>query len=294
MTEVGKQKSEIDWKSTLGEGYKLPVLIGAVIILLFSTILLASMFLGIDAATGSIIFSLGLLAGLSPCLFPVLPSYLAYLANTNSNITKGIITSIAVTLGIMTVFVFFGIVIKFISNQVLFFFSNNFRQFQLLTGALLIVLGFALVLKLSVNIGGRLSEFSGSSQQWLQKFENPYISSYLIGVFFAVIAAPCAIIYFLTLFSIVAFETTLNVIIFMLIFSLGAGIPFFLIGVAVPIFQGVLNRGAISTKSISNLAYQINQVLPRLAGVLIIVMGGILINDSDLVHRALADYGIFI
>jgi len=294
MTEVEKQKSKINWKSTLENEYKVPILIGAGIILLFSSITIVSKILGLDAAISSIIFSLGLLAGLSPCLFPVLPSYLAYLANTNSSITKGIITSFAVTLGIMTVFVFFGIVIRYISNQLLLFFSNNFRQFQLLTGALLIILGITLVLKLSINIGGRLSEFSGSSQQWLQKFENPYISSYLIGVFFAVIAAPCAIIYFLTLFSIIAFETPLNVVLFMLIFSIGAGIPFFLIGVAVPIFQGALNHGAISAKSMSNWAYQINQVLPRLAGVLIIIMGGILINDSDLVHRTLADYGILI
>ena len=56
------------------------------------------------------VFSLGLTASFSPCLFPVLPAFVAFLSQSDRHWGKSVITGALVTLGIMTVFVALGLV----------------------------------------------------------------------------------------------------------------------------------------------------------------------------------------
>ena len=240
----------------------------------------------VDVTTITIIFNLGLLAGLSPCLFPVLPSYVAFLSNTRVSVFKGFLTSLLVLLGIMTMFISLGLITNLVTSQLIGFFGDNFRSFQLLPGVLLLFLGFVLVVKLNVSFT-QLSIFSGGSQEKIQKFKNPYLSSYLIGVFFAVIAAPCAIIYFLTLFTIVIGESLSSMAFLMVIFSFGAGIPFFSIGTLLPFIQNMLDQQSpkVKVSQITHYAHKINQTLPLLSGVLIFLVGLFLINESEFIQR---------
>jgi cytochrome c-type biogenesis protein len=239
----------------------------------------------VEITTLTIIFNLGLLAGISPCLFPVLPSYIAFLANTKTSVFKGFITSILVILGIMSLFMIMGLVTNVISSQILAFFSDNFRTFQLLQGLLLLILGSALVMNFKFFLN-KVNIVSGFSQERIQSLKNPYVSSYFIGVFFAAIAAPCALIYFLTLFTIVAGESLANVFFLMIIFSFGAGIPFFIIGTGIPIIQDVFNQdGSVISSKLPKIANTLNNALPKLSGVLILLVGLFLINDSRFFQR---------
>ncbi|MHA2365965.1 MAG: cytochrome c biogenesis CcdA family protein [Candidatus Hodarchaeales archaeon] len=242
-------------------------------------------------ATSSIIFNLGLLASLAPCLFPVLPSYTAYItqtSRTNNSIFKGFISSVLVVLGIMTVFITLGLITSIITSEFLDFFSDNYRKFSFLQGILLIIVGGILIFRISIGFN-RLTELSGSSQELMQNFKNPYLVSYFIGLFFALLAAPCALIYFLTLFLIVAGETISNTIFYMIIFSLGASFPFTLVGTIFPLIKNKFEGFGDSFKSsvLSKRANDLNTILPRIVGLLIIIVGIILINDSQLIQRSL-------
>ena len=218
-----------------------------------------------------LIFNLGLSTGQSLCLLPLIPLYIAYFANKERHVGKGFLTSILVLLGIMSVVMIFGIITNVITIELLRFLSNNFRQFQLLLGILFVLLGGLLLANISLNLD-RLELLSDSSKQRLQRFQNPYISSYLIGVFYGVIVIPCALISFLTINTIVAAEIPLNALFLVIIFFIGISLPFFLI---VNVFFALIYVLTYPPDSVR--ATQINQYLPRVAGGLVIVMGIFLI-----------------
>lgn len=240
----------------------------------------------LEISTISLIFSLGIFTSLSPCLFPILPSYVGYLVHSDHKIAKGLLTSVLVLAGIMTVFMIAGVITIFITKEILGFFQDNFFQFAALQGVLLVFFGLLLILGFSLNID-RIYTISGLSQEKIQRIENPYTTSYLIGLGFAIFAAPCALIYFITVFVIAAGETIINSAILMLAFSLGAGVPFFIIGVIIPLLKQFSNDLTISTASMSKRANQFNIIFPRIAGILIFFVGLVLIIDPVLFQRFL-------
>ncbi len=221
---------------------------------------------------------LGLTVSFAPCMFPILPSFVAFIArsgNSDSNgtvyteqniqIPKQLIASLLVTLGIMTVFIIMGILI----NTVLFdFFNNNYREFRFYQGVLLVVLGLFLSLQISVGTL-QFSNLSGKISTKLQNLNNPWLTSYFIGLFFALLGAPCGIVAFGTVFLIVSTKTTLEIIILMVVFSIGAGIPFFVISGILPSFQTTLKKDAWTIRNLS-----------RIAGIIVIITGSYLIIDA--------------
>lgn len=148
---------------------------------------------------------------------------------------NGILAGALTTLGIMTVFVTIGLFINSIGGRLLDVFGGeNYIFFQFWEGVLLVILGGFIALKL--NIGSKyFDKMSSKVQIYIQKFENPFVLSYLIGLFFAILAAPCAFIVFGTLISYVILNPGIgNAITLNLVFSLGAGIPFLVMGLLIP------------------------------------------------------------
>lgn len=228
-------------------------------------------------------FVFGLSASFYPCLFPVLPSYIAFVSSdtTETDVKNGLISSILVTLGIMTVFVLSGLIVNTILTSLIVYLGNNYKLFRSLQGLLLIILGLLLILGISVNIT-RLWEASAFSNSFISKFKNPWLVAYLIGFFFSLLAAPCAIIIFLTIFTLIAGQGPIVTILMMILFSIGAGIPFVIIGVIVPILKQGFEEKFITSKNVVEGANKLNRYLPYFTGSILVLIGIALIVGFDL------------
>ena len=222
-------------------------------------------------------FLLGLSASFAPCLFPVLPTFMAYLIKDNegdentSSALRGTLAALSVVLGIMTVFFILNLILSVLGNQLNLYLSSHYLQFRFIQGAILVILGILLAMKLDFNFGF-LSKFTTKSNEIITSGSNPYIQSFLIGLFFAVLAAPCAFIVFFTYFSyIIANPGFLNAILLTLAFSFGAGIPFFILGGLVP----ELKSTVLDHKTL------IFKYLPIITGLIIAIVGVYLMLDAQ-------------
>ena len=220
------------------------------------------------ALTGIILanaFLLGLIASFQPCLFPILPTFVSYLTKGEKKI-NGLIASLLVTTGIMIVFTS----LAFLSQGIIIYFARNYLLFRTLQGILLIVLSIILILGASIRIP-LLDRLGSVANDVIDKIENPYLVSLLIGLLFTLFAAPCAIILFATAFVMTAGQSVLNIILIMGLFSLGAGAPFFIVGGVVP---------TMKNKIIAN-SQKIQRSISIIAGVIILLVGIYLTLDGQ-------------
>ncbi len=215
-------------------------------------------------------FTLGLATSFSPCLFPVLPSFLAFLTGTETSRKNGFISSILVTLGVLIVFVFMGILLQGFRNLFFDFFNPNYVKFRFAEGVVLVVLGMLYAGKKYIG-GGVFSRFSDWTVNIITSTENPWLGSFLIGLFFAVLAAPCALILFITVFTLIINSATVfNGILISTAFAIGTGIPFVLMGAVIP----SIKENILANKE------KIFKYLPIITGLIIVAVGTFLIYDA--------------
>lgn len=211
---------------------------------------------------------LGLAATFSPCLLPLIPSFIAFVTDKNKNLVVSTISALLVMLGIMTVFVTLGIVIS--SSNIRFFLASNYLLFRTLQGALLIVLGILMLIAYTPN-SGILYKMNSFADSVIQRIDNPYLFAYVIGLFFTLLAAPCAILIFGTVITYTATEPISGAILIMVLFSVGAGIPFLIIAILVP----------SARDSILDRYTSIHKYLSVTAGLIILILGSLLVLDGQ-------------
>ena len=93
-----------------------------------------------EFANLSLVFSAGLLAVLSPCSLPMLPSFVAYYMNADgmeSNVISAIAFGLMTVLGFLSIFVFIGILPSFAINTI----SRRINLLAPFIGVILILLG---------------------------------------------------------------------------------------------------------------------------------------------------------
>lgn len=220
-------------------------------------------------------FLLGMAASFQPCLFPILPTFVAHLTGENSKKINGIVASLLVTLGIMIVFT----TLTLLSQNILLYFANNYLLFRTIQGVLLIILAVLLIIGTTVHFTV-LDRMSSAAGDLVDRIENPYLVSLVIGLLFTLLAAPCAIIIFGTAFTLIANATIIESILVMLVFSVGAGVPFFIIGGVVPSMK----------ESIIQNRQKIQRIITVTSGVLIFFVGVYLTMDGT---RTLPTWLIF-
>lgn len=213
------------------------------------------------------VFSLGLTASFSPCIFPILPSFIAFLTQSENNWWKSAIAGVLVTMGILTVFAILGLAF----SQLIGFLSIYYNFFRQIQGFFLIILGVFLIRNISFNFSF-LNQLNNHAHQVMNPHNlNHWLSAYMLGLFFAFLAAPCAAVAFITLFTILITESPLSSIVLMLIFSLGAGIPFVLMGILIPVFKGSFRKDY----------QQIQLYIPKIAGIVVVFVGILLILEAN-------------
>lgn len=177
---------------------------------------------------------IGLLSAFSPCLFPLLPSYVALTLRSNQSRTTTFFSSFALIGGILTVFFSLGLVANLIGQ----FLLRNYSLFARIQGGLLIVAG--LIMIKTPNFIYRISLPDSIENKLFNSDEdhNPLLFSYLVGLLFTIIAAPCASGYFLVAWTSLIGQNLINQFLLVIAFSLGAGFPFVLMSILTPELKG--------------------------------------------------------
>ncbi|OLO26128.1 cytochrome c biogenesis protein CcdA [Alkalihalophilus pseudofirmus] len=176
-------------------------------------------------------FTAGMLSFFSPCVFPLIPAYIATLTgstitNNKVNVMKKtvIIRSISFIIGFSFVFIMLGASASFIGQ---FFFENR-NLVEKISGLLIIVFGLQMAGLLQLKFLMREKKVQvNSSQSGVGK-------SLLIGIAFAFGWTPCVGIVLSSILLLAASVDTMSSGMLLLsLYSLGLAIPFFVVSLIV-------------------------------------------------------------
>lgn len=182
----------------------------------------------------TLFLSFGLLSSFSPCLFPLLPSYVATAVRAKQSKKQAFISSLFLILGILIVFFLIGMFSKFIGD----FLLQNLPLFSRIQGGLLIIAGLIMLKPPGFIYNIRLPDKIQQAIYNEESAKNMYIFSFGLGLVYTIIAAPCAAGYFLVVWFMLAKFLLLEQLILVAAFSLGAGLPFIIMSLYLPQLSG--------------------------------------------------------
>ena len=185
----------------------------------------------------SILFALtaGLISFLSPCVLPLIPSYIAFISGISieelsheTNLTKVrksvIINSLMFILGFSILFIALGASVTFFGK----FLSRNIRWFEIIGGSLVIILGlhFAGVFKI-----GFLNK---EKKIHLKSKPVGLVGTMLVGMAFGAGWTPCVGPILAAILTMAAStQDIMKGVVLLIAYSIGLGIPFFISGLLI-------------------------------------------------------------
>ena len=217
-------------------------------------------------------FIAGLLSFVSPCVLPLVPPYLSFLAGVSiqqltgdDDKVEGVAarvfqTSLAFVFGFSTVFVALGASASWIGDAV----STHFSTLNYIAGALILMLGIHYVGLVRIPILSREARFQTAARPM------GFLGAYLVGLAFAFGWTPCvgpvlaAILLYAGSEADVARGATL-----LFVYSLGIGLPFLLVSLFAGPFVRLMQR----------YRHHIGKV-EKLIGVLLIITGILFLTNS--------------
>lgn len=209
---------------------------------------------------------IGLLSSFSPCLFPLLPSYLATQVKMKQSKMTSLLSSLALILGIVVVFFSIG----FIANKFEQALIQNYFIFARIQAVILIIAGLILIKTPSfmykIRLPSKLENFIYSENA--QK--NSILFSFILGLVYTIIAAPCAGALFLGVWSQLIGQTIIDQFLLVLFFALGAGLPFLAMSLFIE---------DITPKTIGRI-HSTSSKISIILGIIFIMVGILLIFDS--------------
>jgi len=218
-----------------------------------------------------IAFAAGLLSFLSPCVLPLVPSYVAFITglsfeeltheHSKQKLRRIILShSLLFILGFSVLFTALGA-----SASLLGQFLSEYRDAIRIIGGVLIIL-FGLFISGIFS----LSFLQQEKKFHLQHKPIGYIGTFFVGVTFAAGWTPCVgpILSSILLYASTA-ENMLSGIFLLLAYSLGLGLPFFACSLALNTFLAAFQR-----------ARRYIGVFTKIGGVLLILVGILLLTNS--------------
>lgn len=188
----------------------------------------------------SLLFSFvaGLVSFLSPCVLPIIPGFLAYLAGSSLGTAEAkrkdiFLNSLFFVLGFSAIFSLLGVLL----NSVLGSFAHDVQTWlSRIGGALIIFFGLTLTGLIDIPFLQREYKFSVG-----KRFSSRYLTSFLFGAAFAAGWTPCV---GAVLGGILGLAASAPVSAFSLLFvySLGLGVPFLVVGLFVTQASAVISR----------------------------------------------------
>jgi cytochrome c-type biogenesis protein len=189
-------------------------------------------------------FIAGLLSFLSPCVFPLIPSYITYITGlsfadlqaehpSNKIRRQIIIHSLLFIAGFTCVFVLLGASATFVGG----FLQEHMKIIRRVGGVLIILFGIHLTGLVPIQF------LLGEKRVTIHSKPAGYVGSFLIGVAFSAGWTPCIGPILASILMVAATEATVyHGIILLLAYSMGLAIPFFLAALAMHQFLIVFNR----------------------------------------------------
>ena len=213
--------------------------------------------------------SAGIISFLSPCILPVIPSYLAFITGISleelsqqeslRKVRKKVITnSLMFILGFSIIFITLGASATIIGK----FLYNNIRWFEIIGGVLVIILG--------LHFAGifRLKFLDREKKIHLKKKPLGYLGTCLVGMAFGAGWTPCVGPILGAILAMAATtQDVLKGIILLAFYSAGLGLPFFLSAI-------ILHKFFEYFKTIRKYF----KVISIVGGVLLIIVGILLIS----------------
>ena len=229
-------------------------------------------------------FSAGLLSFVSPCVLPLVSSYVSYItglsieqltdASERSRFRKAIIiNSLLFIAGFSSVFVAFGASASFL-GQVLFAYQEHLRRFG---GIVVILFGLYLLGILNLNF---------LKMEHRYQFRNRpagLLGSFLIGIAFAAGWTPCVgpVLGTILLYASTT-ESMMSGVVLLTFYSLGLALPLFLTALGVDRFLSYF-------KEVRSYLWGVSTV----SGVLLIIVGVMIYGNSlTMITSFLERYGI--
>ncbi len=218
-----------------------------------------------------IAFSAGFISFVSPCVLPLIPSYITYITGVSfKELTdvetrgklrwKTIFHSLFFIMGFSTVFILMGASASYLGQLLI-----DYQDWIMKGGGVLIII-------LGIHFTGVISlPFLQMERRFeLRKKPLGYVGSFLVGIVFAAGWTPCVgpILSTILLYASTSKSFTTGVVL-LGFYSLGLGIPFFLASLAFNSFLSAFER-----------VKQYMRIITVVSGVFMIGVGILLLTDS--------------
>lgn len=235
--------------------------------------------------TGSLLFGAflgGLVSFLAPCVLPIIPGFLAYLAGTTTeeaqrNLSAGrqvFINSIFFVLGFGVIFALLGVLLNTLLTNIAYDIQTWLSR---IGGVIIIFFGLYLVGLIRVPLLEKEYKFGVKT-----KFKSRYLTSFLFGLAFAAGWTPCVGPALGVILGLAATEPG-SAFILLLTYALGLGIPFLIVGAFTGQAIEFINRHAVGLKYL-NIVFG---VILLALGVLIFTQKLALIANFSLLNQIL-------
>ncbi len=173
------------------------------------------------------VFFAGLLSFVSPCILPLIPGFLGYLAgispnsNTKSDRLYLFINTVFYVLGFTFIFAIVGVLLNAFLTTIAYDAQTWFARI----GGVIIIL-FGLYLLSNYRPKFLQKEYKITPKK---RYKSNYLTSFVFGAAFALGWSPCVGIILASVLTIAATQPGLSFIL-LLAYALGLGIPFLLVG----------------------------------------------------------------
>jgi cytochrome c-type biogenesis protein len=217
-----------------------------------------------------IAFSAGLLSFVSPCVLPLVPSYITYITGVSfKDLSEGESTrrlrwltvshSLLFISGFSLIFVLMGASASYL-GQVLVQYQSWIMK---VGGVLIIILGIHFTGLISIPFLQMERRFE------LKKKPFGYVGSFLVGVVFAAGWTPCVgpILSTILLYASTT-KSFMTGVVLLAFYSLGLGVPFFIASLAINSFLSAFNK-----------IKRYLRVVTIVSGVFLIIIGILLLTD---------------
>jgi len=219
-----------------------------------------------------LVFVEGFLAFVSPCVLPIVPIYLIYLAGKKGQEDRKtlIVNTLCFILGFTIIFVAMGATASGIGSLLV----SHRLLVQQISGIIIIVFGLHYMGILKIG-------FLNTDKRFSAKLDNlTALSSVVFGMAFSLGWTPCIGPFLGAALTKAASQSTIaEGMLLLLIFSLGLGVPFFLAAVAMEKLKSVFDFMKKHMKTISFIA-----------GILLIAVGAAFLFDFFGYWAALFDF----
>ncbi len=197
----------------------------------------------LDVGYGAALLA-GFLSFVSPCVLPIVPPYLAYLAGVSftelqdskvapETARRVFLSSVFFVLGFTTVFVALGATASVIGQTI----AEYFGILSVIAGVLIILMGLHFMGIFRIGLLYR------EARMEVQKKPAGFIGAYVMGLAFAFGWTPCVGPVLATILFVAGSEgTAMKGAMLLAVYSLGIGIPFMLAGSFASRFLGWANR----------------------------------------------------